>query len=352
MARFLVRRIFQGVLVLWLVTVGVFVIFYVGPGRGRSRARWRASSATPRVVAAVSHRLLLDRPIWRAVLATSCGCCCTATSGTPTTRPVGQLGARRGVPDHPFLVLGAADPVGRRSACSPGCMSAVRPGPVADRTFTVPGAVLLLDAHLRPRPAVLLFFYYELTIHGIHASPGPGTVSFTTNPVQWFRSADPALAHAGAGVRGHLYPADPGVDAGRDGRGLHPHRPGQRPVRAAGHLPALAARGADTGRHPVRPRRRDPARRRRSSPSRSSACPASASPPCRRSPAGPADHHRRGHRRRGRGRGGQHRGRRVLSPCSTRGSGCTDLRSRPPGRAAADHARIAHPGEPVHSLTP
>ena len=64
MARFLVRRIFEGIIVLWLVTVGVFIIFYIGPGpKGVARAL-AGKSATPQVVAAVSHRLLLDRPIW------------------------------------------------------------------------------------------------------------------------------------------------------------------------------------------------------------------------------------------------------------------------------------------------
>ena len=34
MARFLIRRILQGLFVLWLMTVTVFLIFFVGPGPG------------------------------------------------------------------------------------------------------------------------------------------------------------------------------------------------------------------------------------------------------------------------------------------------------------------------------
>ena len=64
MARFLVRRIFEGIIVLWLVTVGVFIIFYIGPGPKSVARALAGKSATPQVVAAVSHRLLLDRPIW------------------------------------------------------------------------------------------------------------------------------------------------------------------------------------------------------------------------------------------------------------------------------------------------
>ena len=32
MTRFILRRVFQGIIVLWLITVGVFAIFFIGPG--------------------------------------------------------------------------------------------------------------------------------------------------------------------------------------------------------------------------------------------------------------------------------------------------------------------------------
>ena len=64
MARFLIRRILQGILVMWLVTVGVYLIFYVGPGPGAVARTLAGKSATPAVVAEVSHRLLLDRPFY------------------------------------------------------------------------------------------------------------------------------------------------------------------------------------------------------------------------------------------------------------------------------------------------
>ena len=223
-----------------------------------------------------------------------------------------------------------------------GVLSAVRARSLADRTFTG----LALFFYSMPTFVLgllfLLCFYYELTIHGIALFPGSGYTSFTHEPVRMVPRADPALVHPRAGVGRHLHPADPGVDAGRDGGGLHPHRPGQRPVRAAGHLPALAARGADAGRHPVRHRRRDPARRRGHHRAGLRACPASASPPCRPSTS-----------RTCRSSSAWSSSPRPRSwwptswstrstPCSTRGSGCTDLRRRRPGRASGrDHARIA-----------
>ncbi len=64
MARFLIRRILQGILVMWLVTVSVFLIFFVGPGPSSVARALAGKSATPQVVAEVSHRLLLDRPLY------------------------------------------------------------------------------------------------------------------------------------------------------------------------------------------------------------------------------------------------------------------------------------------------
>jgi peptide/nickel transport system permease protein len=56
-----------------------------------------------------------------------------------------------------------------------------------DRTFTV----LALFFYSMPTFVLglllLLVFYYEFTIHGIHLFPGSGYTSFTTNPGLWFR---------------------------------------------------------------------------------------------------------------------------------------------------------------------
>ena len=64
MTRFLIRRILQGILVMWLVTISVFLIFFVGPGPASVAQRLAGKQATPATIAAVSHRLLLDRPIY------------------------------------------------------------------------------------------------------------------------------------------------------------------------------------------------------------------------------------------------------------------------------------------------
>ena len=55
---------------------------------------------------------------------------------------------------------------------------------------------------------LLLVFYYELTIHGIHVFPAT-YIPFSQSPYRVVPVADPALVHPGAGVGGHLHPADP-----------------------------------------------------------------------------------------------------------------------------------------------
>src|ERR1700760_3809590 len=49
---------------MWLVTVSVYLIFYIGPGPGAVARTLAGKAATPQVVEEVKHRLLLDRPIW------------------------------------------------------------------------------------------------------------------------------------------------------------------------------------------------------------------------------------------------------------------------------------------------
>jgi peptide/nickel transport system permease protein len=185
-ARFLVRRIFEGIIVLWLVTVGVFIIFYIGPGpKGVARAL-AGKSATPQVVAAVSHRLLLDRPIWVQyghflwlLLHGNLG------YSFYHDQSVNSILAAA-FPITLSLVLGAAI-LWIIIGVLTGVLSAVRARSFADRAFTG----LALFFYSMPTFVLgllfLLFFYYELTIHGLALFPGSGYTSFTTNPFEWFR---------------------------------------------------------------------------------------------------------------------------------------------------------------------
>jgi peptide/nickel transport system permease protein len=185
-SRFLVRRIALGLFTLWLVTVAVFLIFFVGPGPGFVAHTLAGRQATPDQVAAVSHRLLLDRPLW-------------VQYGHFFWLLVhGNLGydfyhdqsvnsiLKAAFPISLSLVVGAAVLWLIMGVLS-GIVSAVRSRSIYDRTFTVLALVFYSMPTFVLGFLFLLLLYYELTIHGVSLFPGSGYTSFTTNPFQWFR---------------------------------------------------------------------------------------------------------------------------------------------------------------------
>ena len=84
MVRFLIRRVLLGVFVMFVVTIVVFLIFFVGPAPPMWPGRLAGRQANAETVAEVSHRLLLNKPLPPST-GTSSTACCTATSATPTT---------------------------------------------------------------------------------------------------------------------------------------------------------------------------------------------------------------------------------------------------------------------------
>ncbi|HEX4258611.1 MAG TPA: ABC transporter permease [Streptosporangiaceae bacterium] len=186
MARFLIRRILQGVLVMWLVTVGVYLIFYIGPGPSSVARTLAGKAATPQVVAEVKHRLLLDRPIyvqyghflWQLLhgnLGYSFYHQQSVNSVIASAFPITLS-----------LVIGSAILWIILGVLS-GVLSAVRARSLMDRTFTLLALIFYSMPTFVLGLLLLLLLYYELTIHGIHALPGSGYTSLTSNPWGWFR---------------------------------------------------------------------------------------------------------------------------------------------------------------------
>ena len=186
MARFLIRRIALGLLVLFLMTVVVFLIFYIGPGRADVARTLAGREATPQTVALVAHQLLLDRPL------------IVQYGHFMSLLLHGNLGydyyhgqsvnsiLKAAFPITLSLVAGAAI-LWVTIGVLTGIVSAVRSRSLLDRTFT--GLALLFYS----MPIfvlgylLLLIFYYEFSIHGIHAFPGSGYTPFSTSPFEWFR---------------------------------------------------------------------------------------------------------------------------------------------------------------------
>jgi peptide/nickel transport system permease protein len=184
--RFLIRRILQGLLVMWMITVVVFLLFFVGPGANSVARTLAGKSATPAIIAEVKRRLLLDKPLWEQywhflwlLLHGNLG----------YSFYHGQSVNSILVAAFPItlsLVVGASV-LWVTMGVLTGVLSAVKARSFADRTFT---GLALLFYSMPTFVLGLLFlevFYYQFTIHGIHAFPGSGFTPLTTNPWLWFR---------------------------------------------------------------------------------------------------------------------------------------------------------------------
>jgi peptide/nickel transport system permease protein len=182
MTRFLIRRILLGLLVLWVMTAVVFMMFFVAPHNVASLIAGR--QATPETVALVKHRLGLDRPvldqyrsyIWNLLHGN------LGYSFYNSTSVRSLIWTR--VPVSLSLALGAAV-IWLVLGVSAGVLAATRPRTIADRTVTV--AALFFYSMPAFLLGVILFylFFYRLHLAGIGWFPGNGYVAFTQSPLQW-----------------------------------------------------------------------------------------------------------------------------------------------------------------------
>ena len=190
MTRFLIRRTLQGLFVMWLMTVTVFLIFFVGPGPAFVARVLAGRQATPVQVAAVAHRLLLDRPLYvqyahflglaggKGLLQGNLGYDYYHSQSVNTV-------LASALPITLSLVFGAAI-LWLAMGLASGIVSAVKTRSLWDRTFTT----LALTFYSMPTFVLglllILGLYYELTIHHIGVFPAPGTwVPLTSNPLKW-----------------------------------------------------------------------------------------------------------------------------------------------------------------------
>lgn len=186
MARFLVRRTIYGLFVIWLVTVLVFGMFFIGGGAASVARRLAGKEATPQIVNLIRQRLLLNKPIYLQywhflyeLLHGNLGY--SYIHGQPVTTVIAQA-----FPITLSLVLGAAA-IWLVIGILSGVLSAVRRGSVWDRMATAV-ALFFYSMPVFVLGLLLQFvFYYEFTIHGIRIFPAPGYTSLTTNPSLWFR---------------------------------------------------------------------------------------------------------------------------------------------------------------------
>jgi peptide/nickel transport system permease protein len=182
MILFLVRRVLLGVLVLWIITIAVFVLFFVAP---HNVARLLAGKqASPQTVALVAHRLGLNRPvidqygsfIW-GLLHGNLG------YSFYSNEPVTSLLASR-IPVSASLALGAAV-IWLVIGVATGVLSATRPRSFGDRTATVISLCFYSMPPFLLGILVLYLLFFRLHLAGVDLFPGSGYVSLTSDPAGW-----------------------------------------------------------------------------------------------------------------------------------------------------------------------
>lgn len=182
MIGFLLRRLLLGAFVLWIITIAVFVLFFVAP---HNVARLIAGKqATPQTIALVAARLGLNRPVidqygsfvWR-LLHGDLGY--SYYSG----EPVSTLLASR-VPVSVSLAAGAAV-IWLALGVATGVLAATRPRSLADRAATVVSLGFYSMPTFLLGIGVLYLLFFRLHLAGVDWFPGSGYVSLTSNPASW-----------------------------------------------------------------------------------------------------------------------------------------------------------------------
>ena len=188
MVRFLLRRIGLGIIVMWMVTVLVFGIFFLGGNEQSVARRLAGRNASPQTVESITKRLHLNKPlvvqywdflkqlVWHHNLGYS------YYHGEPVSKII-----KEAFPITLSLALGAAV-IWLTIGILSGVVSAVRRGSILDRTLTF----LALFFYSMPTfvlGLLLLFLvYYQLAKRGIRIFPGSGYVPLTQDPLKWLES--------------------------------------------------------------------------------------------------------------------------------------------------------------------
>ncbi|MET7329892.1 ABC transporter permease [Nonomuraea sp. NPDC005650] len=181
---FLLRRALLGLLVLWLVTLGTFLLFFVAPSDPARTLAGR--QATPEQVELIRHNLGLDRPILVQYL-DYLGRLLHGDLGQSyfSGESVGKLLAADFPPTF-SLVLGGAV-LWFTLGVGAGVLSATRVRSLMDRGLTL----LALAGVSMPTFVVglllLYFLFFQLTMAGAPILPPDSYVPFSQNPAEWAR---------------------------------------------------------------------------------------------------------------------------------------------------------------------
>ncbi|KRF30298.1 ABC transporter permease [Nocardioides sp. Soil805] len=182
MARFLLVRVLNGIVVLWLVSMAVFALFFVAPSNVARTIAGR--QATPETIAAINERLGLDQPVWKQYL---------DFVGNLLHGDLGydyyyQLSVtqiiREALPITLSLAVGAAI-IWMVLGVFNGVISAVFPRTLADRGLTVFALFFFSMPTFLLALVLLYFLYFKLTVNGHAWFPAGGYVPLSDGLWPW-----------------------------------------------------------------------------------------------------------------------------------------------------------------------
>ncbi len=180
MTRFLIRRIAQSVLVLFIVSIALYVMFFTGGGANQVALRFAGKAASAARVAQIKHDLHLDEPVYLQYLHWV-GNALQGNLGYDYSQdqPVVSV-IKQAAPATISLVLGAAV-LWIGYGVLTGVISAVKSRTWLDRMFTTSALVFYSMPTFVLGSALIWLLAYK-----VRPFPFQGYVAITANPYEWF----------------------------------------------------------------------------------------------------------------------------------------------------------------------
>jgi peptide/nickel transport system permease protein len=178
--RFLIRRIAQSVLVLFIVSIALYVMFFTGGGANQVALRFAGKAASAARVAQIKHDLHLDQPVYLQYLHWV-GNALQGNLGYDyyQDQPVVSV-IKQAAPATISLVLGAAV-LWIGYGVLTGVISAVKSRTWLDRMFTTSALVFYSMPTFVLGSALIWLLAYK-----VRPFPFQGYVAITANPYEWF----------------------------------------------------------------------------------------------------------------------------------------------------------------------
>jgi peptide/nickel transport system permease protein len=185
MIRFLARRIALGIVVMFMVTIAVYGMFFLGAPMDIAR-RLAGRNATQETVLRIYHDKGLDKPLWEQYR----HFVWRLFHGDLGRDYYHQLPVvtvlKQDAPITFSLAVGAAV-IWFVLGVSTGVYSSIRPRTFIDRFFTAVALFFYSIPVFVLGVTLLYFLFYQLTIHHYKWFPATGYVSITSNPFEWAR---------------------------------------------------------------------------------------------------------------------------------------------------------------------